>query len=156
MSVCVSIYLCLCIYYLSMCLCIYLPIYSCVYLCSHLPLCVFLYHPSVKSLCLSIQLLYLNAADRLAYRLQKFNFRIPEAGSPKFRIEDASSLTSALFLVHRQALLAVTSNGGRETELSGVSSLLLLLLLSRFRRVRLCATPETVAHQAPPSLGFSR
>ena len=32
----------------------------------------------------------------------------------------------------------------------------LLLLLSRFSRVRLCATPETAAHQAPPSLGFSR
>ena len=34
--------------------------------------------------------------------------------------------------------------------------LLLLLLLSRFSCVRLCATPETAAHQAPPSLGFSR
>ena len=34
--------------------------------------------------------------------------------------------------------------------------ILLLLLLSRFSRVRLCATPETAAHQAPPSLGFSR
>ena len=34
--------------------------------------------------------------------------------------------------------------------------LLLLLLLRRFSRVRLCATPETTAHQAPPSLGFSR
>ena len=33
---------------------------------------------------------------------------------------------------------------------------LLLLLLSRFSRVQLCATPETAAHQAPPSLGFSR
>ena len=33
---------------------------------------------------------------------------------------------------------------------------LLLLLLSRFSRVRLCATPQTEAHQAPPSLGFSR
>ena len=31
-----------------------------------------------------------------------------------------------------------------------------LLLLRRFSRVRLCATPEMVAHQAPPSLGFSR
>ena len=30
------------------------------------------------------------------------------------------------------------------------------LLLSRFSRVRLCATPQTAAHQAPPSLGFSR
>ena len=34
--------------------------------------------------------------------------------------------------------------------------LLLLLLLSRFSRVRLCATPWMAAHQAPPSLGFSR
>ena len=33
---------------------------------------------------------------------------------------------------------------------------LLLLLLSCFRSVRLCATPLTAAHQAPPSLGFSR
>ena len=33
---------------------------------------------------------------------------------------------------------------------------LLLLLLSCFSRVRLCATPQTAAHQAPPSLGFSR
>ena len=33
---------------------------------------------------------------------------------------------------------------------------LLLLLLSRFSRVRLCATPKTAAHQAPPFLGFSR
>ena len=33
---------------------------------------------------------------------------------------------------------------------------LLLLLLSRFSRVGLCATPQMAAHQAPPSLGFSR
>ena len=31
-----------------------------------------------------------------------------------------------------------------------------MLLLSRFSRVRLCATPSTAAHQAPPSLGFCR
>ena len=32
----------------------------------------------------------------------------------------------------------------------------LLLLLSHFSRVRPCATPRMAAHQAPPSLGFSR
>ena len=32
----------------------------------------------------------------------------------------------------------------------------LLLLLSHFSCVQLCVTPETAAHQAPPSLGFSR
>ena len=30
------------------------------------------------------------------------------------------------------------------------------MLLSRFSRVWLCETQETAAHQAPPSLGFSR
>ena len=33
---------------------------------------------------------------------------------------------------------------------------LLLLLLSCFSHVQLCATPQTAAHQAPLSLGFSR
>ena len=44
------------------------------------------------------------------------------------------------------------------TELQGkpILILLLLLLLSHFSRVRLCATPETAANQTPPSLGFSR
>ena len=40
----------------------------------------------------------------------------------------------------------------RATSLKGM----LLLLLSRFSHVRLCATPEMAAHQAPLSLGFSR
>ena len=34
--------------------------------------------------------------------------------------------------------------------------LLLLLLLSHFSHIRLYATPQTPAHHAPPSLGFSR
>ena len=33
---------------------------------------------------------------------------------------------------------------------------LLLLLLSAFSRVQPRVTPQTAAHQAPPSLGFSR
>ncbi|MDK7279803.1 hypothetical protein QP459_10190, partial [Streptococcus agalactiae] len=41
-----------------------------------------------------------------------------------------------------------------QTEMSLL--LLLLLLLSCFSRVRLCATSQTAAHQAPSSLGFSR
>ena len=36
------------------------------------------------------------------------------------------------------------------------NSTLLLLLLSRISRVRLCATPWTGAYQATPSMGFSR
>ena len=37
-----------------------------------------------------------------------------------------------------------------------LSFYLLLLLLSCFSHVQLCATPQTAAHQAPPSLEFSR
>ena len=41
-------------------------------------------------------------------------------------------------------------------EVRKVKALRELLLLSRFSRVQLCATPETAAYQAPLSLGFSR
>ena len=37
-----------------------------------------------------------------------------------------------------------------------LNGMLLLLLPSRFSRVRLCATPWTAAHQASSSMGFSR
>ena len=40
--------------------------------------------------------------------------------------------------------------------LSTLRVTVLPLQLSRFSRVWLCATPWTAAHQAPPSLGFSR
>ena len=40
----------------------------------------------------------------------------------------------------------------QQTQIEG----LLLLLLSHFSCVQLCATPETAAHQAPPSWGFFR
>ena len=36
------------------------------------------------------------------------------------------------------------------------TNITLLLLLSHFSRVQLCATLQAAAHQAPPSLGFSR
>ena len=41
------------------------------------------------------------------------------------------------------------------TSIQIVYTLLLLLLLSCFSRVRLCATPWTAVHQAPPYLGLS-
>ena len=34
--------------------------------------------------------------------------------------------------------------------------IVILLLLSHFSCVRLCATPWTTAHQVPPSMGYSR
>ena len=44
----------------------------------------------------------------------------------------------------------------RSRKNSEFCAVLLLLMLSRVSRVRLCATPQTAAHQALPSLGFSR
>ena len=44
-----------------------------------------------------------------------------------------------------------------ETEVSSLKGEnVVLLLLSRFSRVRLCMTPQMAAHQVPPSLGFSK
>ena len=58
-------------------------------------------------------------------------------------------ITSFLTLCHCEVVLMFRQYKNRLL-------LLLLLLLSCFSRVRLCATPKTAAHQAPPSLGFSR
>ena len=44
----------------------------------------------------------------------------------------------------------------KDLNLNVSSVLLLLLLLSHFSCVRLCATPQMAAHQAPLSLGLSR
>ena len=54
----------------------------------------------------------------------------------------------AMFSVYRERLFIFP--------LQKAMLLLLLLLLSHFSRVRLCVTPQTSVHQAPPSLGFSR
>ena len=53
------------------------------------------------------------------------------------------------FLYCRQILYHLSHQGNPKVGL-------LLLLLSHFSRVRLCATQWTAAHKAPPSLGFSR
>ena len=55
---------------------------------------------------------------------------------------------SCISFIGRQVLYQVSHQGSPKC--------LLLLLLSRVSRVWLCATPETAAHQAPLSLGFSR
>ena len=61
-----------------------------------------------------------------------------------FKAMTWKSLISLLFTYHLSELnLMVTSSYK-------------LLLLSHFSRVRLCVTPQTAAHQTPPSLGFSR
>ena len=50
----------------------------------------------------------------------------------------------------------VTKLSCSKTAVASQVVLLLLLLLSCFSRVRLLVTPWTAAHQAPPSIGFSR
>ena len=51
-------------------------------------------------------------------------------------------ICNGLLLSHKKLYNAICSN--------------MLLLLSHFSHVQLCATPQMAAHQAPPSLGFSR
>ena len=61
-----------------------------------------------------------------------------------------SSIENRFFLMHWM------TSGENKVYFKYRMLLLLLLLLSRFSRVQLCVTPQTAAHQIPPSLGFSR
>ena len=71
--------------------------------------------------------------------------------------EHPEPLQKIMWLLMRPEEHRKRRNKGKElTRRSSLVALLLLLLLSCFSRVRLCATPKTAAHQAPPSLGFSR
>ena len=74
----------------------------------------------------------------------KFNlhFSIPSMSSP-IHVEFVENITISTLYIYF------------ERKDNGILRLL-LLLLSHFSRVRLCATPQMAAHQAPPSLGFSR
>ena len=56
----------------------------------------------------------------------------------------------------KNILITCDSNWNAPLTFQIVVSIYDWLLLSRFSRVWLCATPQTAAHQAPPSLGFSR
>ena len=65
---------------------------------------------------------------------------------------DMYSLVSS----ERDCQFLTEKNYSMSSYLSSNPDLLLLLLLSRFSRVQLSATPKTAAYQAPLSLGFSR
>ena len=75
-----------------------------------------------------------------------FNIMVIEVYAPNSNAEEAEV---EWFYEDLQDLLELTPK-------KDVLFIMLLLLLCCFSRVQLCATPETAAHQAPPSLGFSR
>ena len=75
--------------------------------------------------------------------------------------DQASSLAlDWILLLWRPRIPAKTKNPGVfswfSNSLSIGKPMLCYAMLSCFSCVRLCVTPQTAAHQAPPSLGFSR
>ena len=80
----------------------------------------------------------------------------------EFCQEKALVIANTHFQQHKRRLYTWTSPDGQQRNQTDYilcsqswrSSM--LLLLSHFSRVRLCATPQMTAHQAPLSLGFSR
>ena len=71
--------------------------------------------------------------------------------------ETMESVTDFIFLGSRITADGHCSHEIKKHFLLGRKAMThLLLLLSRFSHVQLCATPQTAAHQAPLSLGFSR
>ena len=79
--------------------------------------------------------------------------------SPGFHLPsawEASALTSLQECARRKQYSMKVKGAGNLWRLSALCERHWLLLPSRSSRVRLCATPRTAAHQAPPSLEFSR
>ena len=78
-----------------------------------------------------------------------------QCGSPPAQLESGIGENSAHS--HRARLMFPSSLDHLPQKKKKRNPLLFtkLLLLSRFSRVRLCATPWTAAHQAPLPLGFS-
>ena len=70
----------------------------------------------------------------------------------RWEVKEKQGPTSIVSVLQKQPDLRGEGLG----DLERIKSSLLLLQLSHFSSVRLWATPETAAHQAPPSLGFSR
>ena len=68
---------------------------------------------------------------------------------------NTSSCVDIYFIYFPVSEMSGTSGNSADLDRSTLG-LILLLLLSRFSRVRLCVTPQTASHQAPMSLGFSR
>ena len=67
-----------------------------------------------------------------------------------------SDTTEATWQQQQQLLVGGHLWGSTESDTTEATQQQLQSRLSRFSRVRLCVTPQTAAHQAPPSLGFSR
>ena len=80
----------------------------------------------------------------------------------EFCQENALVIANTLFQQHKKRLYTCTSPDGQQR--NQIDYILcskrwrssMLLLLSRFSHVRLCATPQTAAHQAPLPMGLSR
>ena len=107
------------------------------------------------------------SAQRPENWLLPFNYMDPAFGGRWSALSQCFALPGPLPTSHSCQISDIHSqNTGRkdwcecigqvDCILPFISSTLLLLLPSRFSRVRLCATPSMAAHQAPPSLGFSR
>ena len=90
-------------------------------------------------------------------------YQLSYQGSPRITKSPSLSrnyacLLSIVLLVNRVELAfqCIEQIKKFEIDITIVRPLLLLLLLSRFSRVRLLANPWTAAHQAPLPMGFSR
>ena len=127
---------------------------------NHLILCHLLLHPS--SIFPSIRVFSKESAVHIRWpKYWSFGFRISPSneysGLISFRMDWLGLLTvqgtlKSLLQYHSSKASILQGSAFFIIQLSHPY---ILLLLSPFSRVRLCATLETAAHQAPPPLRFS-
>ena len=109
---------------------------------------------------------HLTCLLRNLYAVQKATVRTGHGTTDWFQIRKGvrqGCIFHPAYLTYMQSTLCEMLGWMNQTlesillgEISTTSDMQMLLLLSCFSRVWLCATPEMAAHQAPPSLGFSR
>ena len=111
----------------------------------------------VKNLLIKIK----EASENVGLKLSTQKMKIMASSSTTSWQRDGETMETVRDFIFLGSKLTVNGDCSHEIKrclllLRIAMANLLLLLLSHFSSVRLCATPETAAHQAPSSLGFSR
>ena len=104
-------------------------------------------------------LMKVKESEKVGLKLNFQKTKIMASGPVTSRQKDGETMETVADFILGSSKMTADGDCSHEIKrhlLLGREVMTNLLLLSCFSRVRLCMTPETAAHQAPPSLGYPR
>ena len=104
-------------------------------------------------------LMKVKESEKVGLKLNFQKTKIMASGPVTSRQKDGETMETVAEFILGSSKMTADGDCSHEIKrhlLLGREVMTNLLLLSCFSRVRLCMTPETAAHQAPPSLGYPR